>query len=775
MPSVVAQGNDLWLAIKQISQSTSDSEYIEQLVPIMKDPRYNNQLIQAFDTFSNDRESEIEKICNANHQEFVSSVNSLLQVRQGTVDMTDEILNLNASIQESIDKLAEQKKALVDSRGVRQNLDEANAALNACLEVLRLANQVYDLLKDKNYYAALRSLDELQTIHLRGISRYKIAEWIDKNVPTVREQIRDAVKADLSTWLYRIRESSQFLGEVSFYYTDVRRTRNQERIESDPRFAKSKLNSALELVADETDEFDVLNNEEAGNETDFTPLFEAMHIYDTLGKREQFKMEYANDRKDQSRLLVERRGLNLLDEECGDLSSLLESIAGFAIIEKATMSKTTNLRVQADIDEIWDYMCKEAIDLITKALPTVDNDELLLKIKGRIALFMLTMEKWGYPVTRMNDLLITLFSKYSELLKGRFSDDFQEIVATDDYMPMPINSIEEYDKVVTVSWYTPDKERDELTFPCVLPFSQMYPLCCIDIRNFLNQIYLFSDDYFQSTSTIDETLRTSLDDLLCQKVCQSLLDRLSSQYPGQIVQILTNLTHFETACSELESLLHEARSSPSLTSLHPLPLSATEKFRNAKKQASDRIFELVNSKIDDLIEIAEYDWMAREAQTEPSEYMLELTRYLSNIMSSVLLALPTEIKEFIYFDALSHAATSILSLPMSAKRISPAAVQTLAVDTRYLCNFVEGLGNPILMENLDELSQTVALMGTENSDEYFDVAQRNRKYGKVDSMKAPVLLELVEDGKRVMAQSSVAKAPEKERFGTLGSRFGLGR
>lgn len=46
------------------------------------------------------------------------------------------------------------------------------------------------------------------------------------------------------------------------------------------------------------------------------------------------------------------------------------------------------------------------------------------------------------------------------------------------------------------------------SFPCVLPFSQMYPLCCINIRNFLNQIYLFSDDYFQRSSVIDETLRS---------------------------------------------------------------------------------------------------------------------------------------------------------------------------------------------------------------------------------------------------------------------------
>lgn len=40
--------------------------------------------------------------------------------------------------------------------------------------------------------------------------------------------------------------------------------------------------------------------------------------------------------------------------------------------------------------------------------------------------------------------------------------------------------------------------------------------------------------------------------------------------------------------------------------------------------------------------------------------MQTLTRYLSNIMNSVLLGLPREIKELIYFDALSHAANKIL-------------------------------------------------------------------------------------------------------------------
>jgi hypothetical protein len=45
--------------------------------------------------------------------------------------------------------------------------------------------------------------------------------------------------------------------------------------------------------------------------------------------------------------------------------------------------------------------------------------------------------------------------------------------------------------------------------------------------------------------------------------------------------------------------------------------------------------------------------------------MQTLTRFLSNIMNSTLLGLPAEIKELIYFDALSHAANEILVRPPS--------------------------------------------------------------------------------------------------------------
>ncbi|KAH0538722.1 hypothetical protein FGG08_004674 [Glutinoglossum americanum] len=757
MLSTIEPRDDIAAAVQQIILSPSDADYLDQLIPAIKDASRSKrtaQLMQTLSHFSDDCEADIEKMCNSNHQEFVTSVNQLLRVREGTVSLTSEILNLNQSIQSSTEKLAEQKKALVDSRGVRQNINEAAQALKDCLEVLRLANHVHDLLAKKNHYAALRALDELQNVHLKEITQYKIADMIQQSVPATQKLVAEAVMTDLNTWLYRIRETSQFLGEVAFYHTELRRTRHKDRMERIPYLRNTKLNSAIELVSDEREEFDVLDNDNV--QVDFTPLFECLHIHEALGQMDKFRSEYAATRRQQKELLLPSSIL-LVDGDHSSLNALLEGIAGFAIVERATMKKTQSLRSPVDVDELWDSMCQSAITLISKALNDVDNVDVLLKIKRIIALFIHTMNGWDYSVTVLDSFLLTLFEKYAELLKKRFSDDFQEIVQADDYMPMSIDSLDKYDKVVRISWYTPDKDQEDLrsvsplpqihriltfrSFPCVLPFSQMYPLCCVNIRSFLNQFYFFSDDNFQHPNIIYETLKKSLDELLSEKVCKSLVERLNSQYLGQIVQILINLEHFEIACKELEQLLITARSSNSAGG--PIILNATEEFRSNKKTAEKRIFELVNSKIDDLVETAEYDWIAPTLETEPSNYMQTLTRYLSNIMNSTLLGLPREIKELIYFDALSHAANMILSLPLSpeVRKINPNGVAALAKDVHYLAEFVDSLNNPILPETLDELQQTVNLMLADTSDEFYDVSTRNKKYGRVDPMNGPLLLE----------------------------------
>ena len=136
--------------------------------------------------------------------------------------------------------------------------------------------------------------------------------------------------------------------------------------------------------------------------------------------------------------------------------------------------------------------------------------------------------------------------------------------------------------------------------------------------------------------------------------------------------------------------------------------------------------------------------------TDASPYMQELTRYLSNIMHTVLLGLPITLKSLIYFDALSHISNSLLALPLSPhiKTISPQAVTAFRLDAEYLVGFVKGVDDKVLEEGLDELVQTTDLMGLVGDlgreraeEEFFDVEKGRRRFGKVDKMSGAELLE----------------------------------
>lgn len=76
------------------------------------------------------------------------------------------------------------------------------------------------------------------------------------------------------------------------------------------------------------------------------------------------------------------------------------------------------------------------------------------------------------------------------------------------------------------------------------------------------------------------------------------------------------------------------------------------------------------------------------------------------------------------------------------KKINPNGVAALSMDVQHLTTFVDGLENGFMLRsNLDELEQTIQLLQSDNTDEFFDISTRNKKYGRVDAMNGPVLLE----------------------------------
>jgi len=83
--------------------------------------------------------------------------------------------------------------------------------------------------------------------------------------------------------------------------------------------------------------------------------------------------------------------------------------------------------------------------------------------------------------------------------------DVVQIIQDDNYMPMSVEMREDLERIQTVTLFGLD--TDIQSFPQNLPFSELYLLCCSNIRNFVTEYYMFSDEYIHSQHDVDEILR----------------------------------------------------------------------------------------------------------------------------------------------------------------------------------------------------------------------------------------------------------------------------
>ncbi|KAK3812105.1 MAG: exocyst complex subunit Sec15-like-domain-containing protein [Benniella sp.] len=589
-----------------VSDATNDAENLEHLGPTMKEVYRNNKMkpfLDQLSSFIRRKEMEIEKMCNSNYQEFVQSVDRLLKVRQGTVDLKDKIHTLNTDLQRAGTELTAKKRELIESKKILENIATATETLRTCVHFLDLANRVNVQVENRKYYSALRIVDEIQVIHLRSVIQFEFARHMQDCIPILQHAIKDAVTTEMKEWLFGIRTSQKVMGKVAMDRMADRQERWRKR---ELRLRTShNINSAVEAAVNEENEVDIFESEEV--KLDLQPIYQCLHIYDELGQRTEFKQSYAEDRRAQAKLALSSvtSPFNLKECNTDNFKSLLHDIVGFFIVEHIIMFSTTNFRTQAQLDELCELVTNLLLRLLSDGLANCHNPDMFLKVKLLLMLYIQTMESYNYPVNKLNDLLLTLFRTYADQLESKFSTNFHKLVDEDDYMPMSVANQEQYNLVQLSFRFKEDRKAARQGFPRTLPFSKVVPHCCEDIDLFVSQFYRFVEGFTQEQNNMDELVKDSLDTLLIQHVHAVWLKKLESRELSQVAQIFINLEYFQAACSDFEQMLTSKRSTSDNTKV---VLQATSLFKETRKSAETRISELVKSKIDDILELAEYEW-----------------------------------------------------------------------------------------------------------------------------------------------------------------------
>ncbi|KAJ3333415.1 hypothetical protein HDU76_008439 [Blyttiomyces sp. JEL0837] len=724
LPSDVNNENfdQISYTIKTIFQSGKEEAFTEQL----------NQFIEK-------KEAEIEKMCNFHYQEFVQSVDQLLKVRQGTINLRSKIVELNTELQEAGTKFVEKKKEMIEHRRTLLNIEIAMEALQTCLFVLDVANKIIARIDGRKYYSALRMLDELQNVHLRHVSQYSFSKQLQEFVPIQKDNIKAAVLKEVREWFQKTAENTKRMGRtaITSFLEKQRDIRSNSGGKEHKGEAPATLRSLEALMTEGMNVF--FEAFDDASVVDFKPLYQAIHIFTVLGKRKELRSEYEEKRNGHLTFLMQA-SVTFHDGQIFEFENYLYEVAGFFIIEAIVMNTTQDFSSRILVDHNWDKVLAKLNVIIGECLSDCHSPDLFVNIKLDVVAFVQILEGYGYSLNDLKTMMLSLFDRYTELIKSRCSEQIIETIEEEDYSPMIVNRPEEYEAVLAVFRIKEDKK--------------------LSMR-----FYQFAEGFDQQHNEIDDLLKKSLENLLIQTLGTAIVSKLTYSNLSQAVQIIANMEYFELASGEFEELLTERRS----TRKGAVNLQATQTFKDLKLSAERRIFELINNKIDEFLQLADYDWISTKPLENPSSYLQDLLNYITLLVSSTFASQPTTFKNFVYFNACDHLATSLKDLLVnkSGKKMSLQFIDNFDSDIKYLEGFIAGLNDVNIGDTFTEIRQIMVFLKSENYEDFLNPAIKSKKYSRIRNANLVTLLEKLKVDSSFLTKMTPAEKARRKSIDVL--------
>uniref|UniRef100_A0A672SB75 Exocyst complex component n=1 Tax=Sinocyclocheilus grahami TaxID=75366 RepID=A0A672SB75_SINGR len=606
---------------------------------------------------------EIEKMCNHHFQGFVDSITELLKVR-------GEAQKLKCQVTETNQKLQNDGKevGVLQCRLQQRNIATTIDKLTHCLPVLEMYSKLQEQMRAKRYYPALRTLEQLEGSCLPQAGSYRFCAIMAENIPRLRTHIRDVSMSDLKDFLESIRKHSDKIGETAMKQVCVLVFLNDWNSVVTELFTQNESRLLVNSLIP-------------------TQVFR-MCICFTQGARDTFENYYRKQRRKQARLVLQPH--SNMHETLEGYRHYFNQIVGFFVVEDHILHTTQGLVNRAYVEELWELALSKTIAALRTHSSYCTDPDLILDLKNLIVLFADTLQGYGFPVNQLFDMLLEMRDQYGEILLKKWNQSFRQILDQDNYSPIPVASPEEYQRIAGQCPFQ-DPELDKMPFPKKLPFSEFVPKVYSQLKEFIYACLKYSEDLHLSSTEIDDMIRKSTNLLLTRTLSHCLHYAIKKKNVGlaELVQIIINTTHLEQSCHYLEEFISNITNVPPDT-INATKLYGTSTFKDARHAAEEEIYTNLNKKIDQFLQLADYDWMAAQGGGQASDYLSDLIAFLCSTFA-VFTHLPGKVAQTACMSACKHLSTSLLQLLLEAdvRQVSMGALQQFNVDPLE-CEFYQG-------------------------------------------------------------------------------------
>ncbi|KAJ8918997.1 hypothetical protein NQ315_016901 [Exocentrus adspersus] len=702
-------------------------------------------------------DKDIERLCNVYYQGFIESVRELLEVKSQSNKLNNQVVNLDKQVHVGAQGICKSASDLLQARKVQSNIAVVIAQLNLCLPVFTTYSKLQKQISEKRYYPALKTLEELEHLHLPHVANYRFSRQLQENIPKYREKIEAASMSDLKDFLENIRKFSPKIGEVAMRHTS-------EQLASDPTVIGRKKKRVAPQPPGQFSEEDL----SAQELIDFSPIYRGLHIAHVLGRSSTFETYYRAERMKQARLVLQPP-TNMHESE-ESYQMYIYSVLGFFILEDHVLNTGRGLITKAFLEDMWSISLSKIVTALQTNSAYCTDATLILRIKDLIMLFCTTLRNYGYSVKPLWELVRELRDHYTEVLMQRWVQVFREILSKEDFQPIKVYDQEEYDHILSSFPWDADLP-DNVTFPYSFPFSSMVPKVYQQVKEFIYACLKFSEDLNLSQVEVDEMIRKSMNLLLTRTFSGCLSSTFRSPHVNlqEIIQIIVDTGYLEEANMYLDQFISNITGEESRIVSTGVVQSQSAMFRVAREDAVRQICEKLKQKIDEFLELENYDWLLIEPKGHASSYISDLIAFLQTTFQSFT-NIPPEAAQIACKSACEHIANALFTMLMNdeIKQMSMGALNQVNLDLLQCEQFaasepVKGLQEDTLLSYFGTLREILDLLISWDWPTYFhDYAQETSKYKKVNPDTAIILLEKLKEGDK-KTMFTVLKKSERDK------------
>ncbi|XP_069756643.1 exocyst complex component 6-like isoform X5 [Narcine bancroftii] len=747
-------------------------------------PNAHKRFMEKLEARIRNHDREIEKMCNFHHQGFVDAITELLKVRSNAGKLKVQVTDTNRRLQDAGKEVINQSEGVIRCRVHQRNIAITVEKLQLCLPVLEMYSKVREQMKAKRYYSALKTMELLENTYLPQVYQYRFCQIMTENIPRLREEIKEISMSDLKDFLESIRKHSDKIGEMAMKQSQQQRIFNSVVKKQTHNGNERKLYVATgtvlghldaatsEPLQDEEEEYEeegkCLKMREskvltAQDLVDFSPVYRCLHIYTILGDRETFESYYRRQRRKQAGLVLQPQS-NMHDTVEG-YRKYFNQIVGFFVVEDHVLHATQGLVTRAFTDELWNMALSKIIAVLRTHSSYCTDPDLVLELKNLIVVYADTLQGYGFPVSRLFDLLLEIRDQYNETLLKKWAVVFREIFESDNYSPIPSANEEEYRMIISRFPFH-DTELEKQPFPKRFPVSQSVPEIYKEFKEFIYASLKFSESLHRSSTEIDDMLRKSTNLLLTRTLSGCLQSLIKKPHIGltELVQIIINTTHLEQACKYLEDFITNI-TNVSPETVHTTRLYGLSTFKDARHAAEGEIYTKLNHKIDEFMQLADYEWTMTEPDGRASGYLMDLINFLRSTFQvfthlpnnvSHHAAMSGKVAQTACMSACKHLSTSMMQMLLDSdvKQISMGAIQQFNLDVIQCELFassepVPGFQGDTLQLAFIDLRQLLDLFMVWDWSTYLaDYGQPTSKYLRVNPSTALILLEKMKDANK---------------------------